>query len=76
MGELHAQLLLLHGRSDNVIPYTESLALAESVPAGKAQLFVIDGLAHVDLQPTSADVDILLEMVNALLAQRVPAPDT
>ncbi len=72
MNSLHARLLLLHGRSDNIIPYTESIALAESVPAGRADLFIIDGLAHVDLQPTSGDVDILLEMINALLDQRAP----
>ena len=70
MNSLHARLLLLHGRGDNIIPYTESIALAESVPDGRADLFIIDGLAHVDLQPTAGDVDILLEMVNALLDQR------
>ncbi len=72
MSELHGRLLLLHGRSDNIIPYTESVALAESVPAGRADLFIIDGLAHVDLQPTAGDVDILMEMVDALLDQRAP----
>ncbi len=72
MNSLHARLLLLHGRSDNIIPYTESIALAESVPSDRADLFIIDGLAHVDLQPTSADVEILLELVNALLDQRAP----
>ena len=72
MQELHARLLLLHGRGDNIIPYTESIALAESVPAGRADLFVIDGLAHVDLQPKSGDVDILLEMMSTLLDQRTP----
>ncbi len=72
MNRLRGQLLLLHGRGDNIIPYTESVALAESVPDGHAELFIIDGLAHVDLQPTAGDVDILMEMVNALLDQRAP----
>jgi pimeloyl-ACP methyl ester carboxylesterase len=72
---LHAHLLLLHGRGDNIIPYTESRALEASVPPGGAELFIIDGLAHVDLQPTPGDVDVLLAMVDALLAQRAaPAP--
>lgn len=75
MRTLHARLLLLHGRSDNVIPFTESIALAESVPEGRAKLFIIEGLAHVDLQPTSGDVDVLLDMVEALLAERAPAGD-
>jgi alpha-beta hydrolase superfamily lysophospholipase len=72
MHTLKARLLLLHGRGDNIIPYTESIALAESVPTGRGELFIIDGLAHVDLQPTSGDVDVLLEMVDALLARRAP----
>lgn len=72
LGNLRAHLLLLHGRSDNIIPYTESIALAQSVPAGSADLFIIEGLAHVDLQPTWADVDVLLDMVNAVLDQRAP----
>ena len=70
MNSLHAHLLLLHGRSDTIIPYTESIALAQSVPADGADLFLIDGLAHVDLQPTAEDVEILMEMVDALLDQR------
>ena len=72
MNRLHARLLLLHGRGDTIIPYTESIALAESVRAGGADLFIIDGLAHVNLQPTAGDVDILMEMVDALLEQRAP----
>jgi fermentation-respiration switch protein FrsA (DUF1100 family) len=72
MAALHARLLLLHGRGDNIIPYTESIELAQSVPAGRARLFLVDGLAHVDLQPTWADVDILLAMVEALLEERAP----
>jgi hypothetical protein len=72
MDGLRGHLLLLHGRSDNVIPYTESVALAESVPAGHADLFIIDGLAHVDLQPTAGDVGILMEMIDVLLDQRAP----
>jgi predicted esterase len=70
MNALHAHLLLLHGRSDTIIPYTESIALAQSVPADGADLFLIDGLAHVDLQPTAEDVEILMKMVDALLDQR------
>jgi pimeloyl-ACP methyl ester carboxylesterase len=72
MNSLHAHLLLLHGRDDSIIPYTESIALAASVPSGGADLFIIDGLAHVDLQPTAGDVGILMELVDALLDQRAP----
>lgn len=47
-----ARLILVHGRDDAVIPYTESAALAAAVPAGRAALYLVDSLAHVDLGPT------------------------
>jgi len=47
---LQARLILVHGRNDNLIPYTESLALAGAVPAGQARVFLIRSvLGHVDL---------------------------
>jgi pimeloyl-ACP methyl ester carboxylesterase len=75
LGRLSARLILLHGRNDQIIPYTQSVALAGAVPGDQVQLFLIDGLAHVALEPTWGDVDILLEMVTALLAQRAPDSD-
>ena len=70
---LQARLILLHGRSDNLIPYTESVALSQAVPEGQAQLFLIDGLAHVDLKPKAHDVPQLLAAMEALLAERADA---
>lgn len=50
LGALQARLILVHGRSDNLIPYPESLALAAAVPAGQARVFLIRRvLGHVDL---------------------------
>lgn len=72
LSQLRADVILLHGRSDNLIPYTESLALAGALPAGQVQLFLIDGLAHVDLRPQPQDVPQLLDAMEALLAQRRP----
>lgn len=48
---LQATLILLHGRDDRIIPYTESLALVRAAPPGRACLTVVDNLAHVDLEP-------------------------
>ena len=67
---LKARLLLLHGRGDNVIPYTQSLSLAKAVGPDKARLFLIDGLAHVDLQPRRRDLPVLLEFVQEVLLER------
>ena len=75
LSQLRADVILLHGRSDNLIPYTESMAIAGAVPAGQVQLFIIDGLAHVDLRPKAHDVPQLLAAMEALLANRVPLQD-
>ncbi len=48
MADLKAKLILIHGRDDALIPYSESIALA-AAGAGRAHLFVIRSLAHVEL---------------------------
>ena len=73
LDQLHARVLLLHGRGDNIVPYAESVALAEALPDHQVRLYLIDGLAHVDLRPELGDIDVLLEMVESLLAERAPA---
>ncbi len=65
-----AKYLLLHGRRDNLVPYLESLALADRLPAGRAELFLIDGLIHMDLAPKRHDIPRLVEALQALLDQR------
>jgi len=69
---IRADVILLHGRSDNLIPSTESVALADALPESQVQLFLIDGLAHVDLRPKAHDVPQLLGAMEALLAERMP----
>ena len=72
MSALAAQLILVHGREDAIIPYTESVALARAVPEGQASLFVVEGLSHVDVQPEKLDRRRLVGAVEALLAERRP----
>jgi fermentation-respiration switch protein FrsA (DUF1100 family) len=72
LSQLRADVILLHGRGDNLIPYTESIALAGALPESQVQLFIIDGLAHVDFRPKTHDVPQLLVAMEALLAQRMP----
>jgi acetyl esterase/lipase len=71
LSRLRANVILLHGRGDNLIPFTESIALADALPAGQAQLFLIDGLAHVDFRPKAHDVPQLLGAMQSLLDQRI-----
>ena len=50
LAPLKARLILVHGRNDNLIPWTESLALAAAVEEGQARVFLIRRLlGHVDL---------------------------
>ena len=67
---LHARLILLHGPDDAIIPYTESIALAAAVPAGQSRLFIVDGLAHVDVRPFGIDRGAMRRAIDALLVER------
>ena len=70
LNQLKAHLILLHGTDDNIIPYTESIALASAVAEDQAELFLIDGLAHVDLHPQKLDKWASLRAIDALLDMR------
>ena len=71
LSRLQAQLILLHGTDDDIIPYTESVALAAVVPPGRSDLFLIDGLAHVDSRPVGLDRQAMWRAIHAVLAQRL-----
>lgn len=51
LSKLSASLILIHGRDDAIIPFSESQALADAAPAGRADLYLVDSLSHVDLSP-------------------------
>ncbi len=71
LGSLKARLILVHGRDDTIIPVTESEALAAAVGARRATLFVVDGLAHVDLDLAALrDAWMLWRAAGALLSAR------
>ena len=44
-------LILIHGKDDRIIPVSESLQLAAAAPSGRAHLYVVEQLAHADLEP-------------------------
>jgi pimeloyl-ACP methyl ester carboxylesterase len=71
LSRLGARLILLHGRDDTIIPFTESLALAAVVPEERVSLHVVDNLAHVDLGPGDlGDALRLLSATYRMLALR------
>lgn len=70
LSRLQAQLILVHGFEDPMIPFTQSLALAEAAPAGQTKLYLAHGLVHVDVAPGLPDRWRLWQAVRALLAAR------
>lgn len=47
---LETQVLLVHGRDDAIIPYTQSMALRAALGRESAELFLVNSLAHVDFK--------------------------
>jgi pimeloyl-ACP methyl ester carboxylesterase len=75
LSQLEARLLLVHGRDDPIIPSSESEALAAAAPDETA-LYVVDSLAHVELDPSGlVDGFRLWRAVYRLLAERDAAPE-
>lgn len=84
LSPLRAPLWLVHGRQDNLIPWTESLALAHAVPPGKAKVFLIhravDHVALAAFDPLSGrfwtedlpDLWRLWRVIDLVLAARAP----
>lgn len=75
IGEKAPRLLLIHGRGDAIVPYAESVRLARSVdPDGtgeQARVYLLDGLAHVDMEDLSLrDLGRLIGVIRRLLAER------
>ncbi|HIF10707.1 MAG TPA: hypothetical protein EYQ81_13300 [Sneathiellales bacterium] len=71
LDRLTGRLVLIHGREDTMIPYTESMDLADAVP--KTELFLIDGFSHIDPSIVGAVGKIqLVRAVQAILERRYP----
>lgn len=75
LSRLQPALILVHGRDDRVIPFSESVALADAWSEDTAHLYLVDSLAHVDLGPTDVlDGLSLWAAVYRLLAERDAMP--
>lgn len=67
---LNAAVLLIHGRDDAIVPYSQSVALAGAIGT-RARLYLLDSLAHADLTPGGAkDAWLLWQAAQRLLAIR------
>lgn len=68
--KLQARLILIHGRHDTIIPYTESLALGRAVTPGQAHVYIVEGLMHVDIEMGVTDRWSLWRAAYRLLEER------
>ena len=75
LSQIKAQVILLHGRGDTMIPYTESIAIAKALPGDQVALFVIEGYAHTNVKPKREDLPQLLAAMELLMQQRVAIED-
>jgi pimeloyl-ACP methyl ester carboxylesterase len=67
---LRADFILVHGLDDDIIPYTESISLANALPQGRSSLFLLEGLHHVDRELRGLDAWRMWRALQALLSQR------
>lgn len=65
-----AHLILIHGRDDTIIPYSESIDLARRVGRDRASLYLVDGLWHVDADFSLHDQWVLWDAAIELLEHR------
>jgi fermentation-respiration switch protein FrsA (DUF1100 family) len=48
-------LLLVHGIDDNIIPYSQSIALQRALPESQSQLYLLENWTHVDPEEGTLD---------------------
>jgi fermentation-respiration switch protein FrsA (DUF1100 family) len=68
---LQGDLILIHGRDDPLVPYTESLRLAQAAGPERVSVHLLDDLDHVDIgAPGPGDLGRMLSAAYAVLAAR------
>ncbi len=69
LSRARSRFILVHGYDDDIIPYTQSEALAKNLPRGRVRLYLVHGLQHVDLEPGLIDKFRLWRAISALLSE-------
>lgn len=70
LSQMQAQVILVHGLDDPIVPYTESIQLARALGPHQSKLVLIKGLVHAHLKPSLLDHWRLWRAVYAVLAAR------
>lgn len=73
LSKLHGHLILVHGRGDTMVPYSESQALAAAASNARVSLFLIDDIGHVEFNAVSvANGWSMGRAILTLLGERAP----
>jgi dienelactone hydrolase len=71
LSKLRGHLILVHGRTDPLVPYSESQALAAAASKARVSLFLVDDIGHIDFNAvTVANAWKMWRAVVALLGER------
>lgn len=66
LSKLSGHLILVHGRSDPMVPYSESQDLAVAASRARVSLFLIDDIGHVEF--TAVNIRNAWAMWQAIVA--------
>ena len=71
LGSIRANVYLLHGEGDTVIPATETLWLAQDVPPARLKSALVSpAIEHVELKsPTAADKWALVHFMGQVIGE-------
>ena len=71
LSRLRGHLILVHGRGDPMVPYSESQSLAAAASSARVSLFLIDDIGHVEFNAVSlGNAWTMWRAIVALLGER------
>ncbi|MBM3648646.1 MAG: alpha/beta hydrolase [Alphaproteobacteria bacterium] len=71
LSKLRGHLILVHGRGDPMVPYSESQDLAAAASGADVSLFLVDDIGHVEFTAVNIrNAWTVWQAVSALLAER------
>ena len=72
LAKLRGHLILVHGRGDPMVPYSESQSLAAAASGARVSLFLMDDIGHVEFNAVSAaNAWTMWRAIVALLGERL-----
>ncbi len=71
LSKLGGHIILVHGRGDSMVPYSESQSLASSASGARVSLFLMDDIGHVEFNAVSLkNAWAMWQAIVALLSER------